>query len=60
MRIDGKRARRTDAQRVSVRRRARQCNEARRAAAAGPVLHHDGLAEGFAELFADKSRDFIG
>ena len=60
MRIDGERARRADAERVSVWRRARQCDEARRATAAGLVLHHNGLAEGFAEFFADKARDAIG
>ena len=59
MGIDGQRTRRADAQRMSVRRRTREANEADRAAAAGAIFHHDGLAKGFAEFFADDARDAV-
>ena len=57
MRVDDQRACRADAQRMPIRRRARQSNEARGAAGSGPVLHHDGLAEGLTELLTDGARD---
>jgi hypothetical protein len=57
MRADDQRACRADAERVSIRRRARQSDEARRAAGSGPILYHDRFAEDFAEPLADDARD---
>jgi hypothetical protein len=45
--------------RVAVRRRLRDIVGGDRAAGAGPVLDHEGLAEGLAELGGETPRDIV-